>query len=103
MAACGQHMHSGSTSRPPNIPDKIPDPVMVITTKLTKGTFHQGYYGNSRATKILKFYSTWVAKFRISWMHAHQAQINRVFVLHVVLTFSVDLSSVNSTKSIPPI
>jgi len=68
VAACEQHVHSGSTSRPPNIPDKIPDPVMVISTKLTKGKFHQGCHGHSRATNILKFYSTWVTKFRISWM-----------------------------------
>jgi hypothetical protein len=48
----------GSTPGPPNIPDKISDPVMVISPKLMKDKFRQGCHGHGRATNNSKFYST---------------------------------------------
>jgi hypothetical protein len=58
LAACECHVQIGSIPGPPNIPDKIPDPVMVISQKLTKGKFHQGGHGHGRATNNSKFYSS---------------------------------------------
>jgi hypothetical protein len=72
LAACERCARIGSTPGPPNIPDEIPDPVTVISLKLTKGKFRQGCHGHGRATNNSKFYSTLRAQsFRLATHGMH--------------------------------
>jgi hypothetical protein len=71
-----------------------------ISTKLTKGKFHQGCHGGNKHFEILQYLGGKIQNVvDARSLSAYQAQIGRVFALHVVLTFSIDLSGVNSTKT----
>ena len=60
----------------------------------------RGCHGGNKHFEILQYLSGKVQNVvDARSLSAYQAQIGRVFALHVVLTFSIDLSGVNSTKT----